>query len=235
MAYAQTMGEAESERVLSVLRPMMEPNIRIGNVKVNSLTQSGDSLKVDFTDNFSRIYLTPEFVGKLKAGIKAQFADNAKVKQVYITVNGDDVEKYFYTFPKKFVRKHEPFVTEVSPSRRYSKALDGNLIAMWHSHGLYYEPKINCWEWQRPRLFQTIEDLYPMSYVLPYVMPMLENAGAYVFNPRERDVHTVEMIVDNDGYLAQSTYAEKNGQKAWTDIAVQSVWEHKICEYDISA
>ena len=95
MAYAQTMGEAESERVLSVLRPMMEPNMRIGNVKVNSLTQSGDSLKVDFTDNFSRIYLTPEFVGKLKAGIKAQFADNAKVKQVYITVNGDDVEKYF--------------------------------------------------------------------------------------------------------------------------------------------
>lgn len=229
MAYAQTMGEAESERVLSALRPMMEPNMRIGNVKVNSLTQSGDSLKVDFTDNFSRIYLTPEFVGKLKAGIKAQFADNAKVKQVYITVNGDDVEKYFYTFPKKFVRKHEPFVTEVSPSRRYSKALDGNLIAMWHSHGLYYEPKINCWEWQRPRLFQTIEDLYPMSYVLPYVMPMLENAGAYVFNPRERDVHTVEMIVDNDGYLAQNSYTEKSGKKAWTDAGVG--FAHKQATY----
>ena len=229
MAYAQTMGEAESERVLSVLRPMMEPNMRIGNVKVNSLTQSGDSLKVDFTDNFSRIYLTPEFVGKLKAGIKAQFAHNAKVKQVYITVNGDDVEKYFYTFPKKFVRKHEPFVTEVSPSRRYSKALDGNLIAMWHSHGLYYEPKINCWEWQRPRLFQTIEDLYPMSYVLPYVMPMLENAGAYVFNPRERDVHTVEMIVDNDGYLAQHSYTEKSGKKAWTDAGVG--FAHKQATY----
>lgn len=229
MAYAQTMGEAESERVLSVLRPMMEPNMRIGNVKVNSLTQSGDSLKVDFTDNFSRIYLTPEFVGKLKTGIKAQFAHNAKVKQVYITVNGDDVEKYFYTFPKKFVRKHEPFVTEVSPSRRYSKALDGNLIAMWHSHGLYYEPKINCWEWQRPRLFQTIEDLYPMSYVLPYVMPMLENAGAYVFNPRERDVHTVEMIVDNDGYLAQHSYTEKSGKKAWTDAGVG--FAHKQATY----
>ena len=38
MAYAQTMGEAESECVLSVLRPMMEPNMRIGNVKVNSLS-----------------------------------------------------------------------------------------------------------------------------------------------------------------------------------------------------
>ena len=53
-----------------------------------------------------------------------------------------------------------------------------------------------------------------MSYVLPYVMPMLENAGAYVFNPRERDVHTVEMIVDNDGYLAQNSYTEKSGKKA---------------------
>lgn len=37
-----------------------------------------------------------------------------------------------------------------------------------------------------------------MSYVLPYLVPMLERAGANVFLPRERDPQLNEYIVDND-------------------------------------
>ena len=33
------------------------------------------------------------------------------------------------------------------------------------SHGWYYEPKLDRWEWQRARIFQTVEDLYTQSYV----------------------------------------------------------------------
>ena len=47
-------------------------------------------------------------------------------------------------------------------------------------------------------MFQTVEDLYTQSYVMPFLMPMLENAGAYVMSPRERDVNTTEIIIDND-------------------------------------
>ena len=76
--------------------------------------------------------------------------------------------------------------------------LDGRHIALWQSHGLYYEQSEARWEWQRPCLFQTVEDLYTQSYVLPFLVPMLENAGAYVFLPRERDLQTTEIIIDND-------------------------------------
>lgn len=226
---AQNLSESANERVLAIVNSTMEHDMRIGKMKLNSLTVSGDTIKADFNENFSYNYLSPEKITTLKETIKTALSTETSASQVQISVDGANVERFFYDFPKKYARKHEPFIREVGQSRRYAKGLDGNLIAMWHSHGLYYEPKINCWEWQRPRLFQTIEDLYPMSYVLPFVMPMLENAGAYVFNPRERDVHSVEVIVDNDGLLAQNGYTEKNGKNAWTGAGVG--FAHKQAVY----
>ena len=80
----------------------------------------------------------------------------------------------------------------------FKGGLDNIHIAMWQSHGRYYEQSTGRWEWQRPCLFQTAEDMFTQSFVLPYLVPMLENAGAYVFLPRERDYRREESIVDND-------------------------------------
>ena len=80
----------------------------------------------------------------------------------------------------------------------YDKGLDGRHIAVWQSHGRYYDQGAELWQWQRPCLFQTCEDMYTQGYVLPYLVPMLENAGAYVLLPRERDTQHNEVIVDND-------------------------------------
>ncbi len=80
----------------------------------------------------------------------------------------------------------------------FKRGLDDKYIALWHSHGLYYESSLNRWEWQRARLYGSVEDVSPMSFVIPYLVPMLENAGATVFLPRERSFQTHEVIVDND-------------------------------------
>lgn len=79
-----------------------------------------------------------------------------------------------------------------------SKGLYNNNIAMWPSHGIFYESGLDRWEYQRPRLFGTVEDVHPLMYVLQYIVPMLENAGAEVFLPRERDTRMHEVVVDND-------------------------------------
>ena len=78
-------------------------------------------------------------------------------------------------------------------------------IALWPSHGWYYNADQDRWMWQRPRVFGTVEDLLPLSFVMPFIVPMLENAGANVFIPRERDTQLHEIIVDND-----SLYNEGN-------------------------
>ncbi len=82
--------------------------------------------------------------------------------------------------------------------QKITHGLVGRNIVLWNSHGWYFNNKIGRWEWQRPRLFETVEDLLPTSFVIPYLLPMLENAGAYVFLPRERDIQYHEVIVDND-------------------------------------
>lgn len=88
-----------------------------------------------------------------------------------------------------------------SPVRRlddgFGGPLSGRNIALWPSHGRYYEGKLGRWEWQRARLLTTVEDLYTPSYVLPFLIPMLEGAGADVFTPRERDTTSVCVVVDD--------------------------------------
>lgn len=85
----------------------------------------------------------------------------------------------------------------------FAKGLDNMHIALWQSHGRYYEQGAERWEWQRPCLFQTSEDLFTQSFVVPFLVPMLENAGACVLLPRERDMQTNEVIVDNDPSFAR--------------------------------
>ena len=68
-----------------------------------------------------------------------------------------------------------------------------------------------------------MEDIYTQSYVLPFLIPMLENAGAYVMTPRERDTQIHEVISDNDPAFKEArtglirkagTYSEYGG---WED------------------
>ena len=85
-------------------------------------------------------------------------------------------------------------------SRPYSTpyGLDNRHLCVWASHGRYYSQKKHQWEWQRPNLFGTCEDLFTQSIVIPFLIPMLERSGAIVYSPRERDWQTNEVIVDND-------------------------------------
>lgn len=88
----------------------------------------------------------------------------------------------------------------VSPLSQPYKAgnLAGRHIAVWSSHGLYFKETSGTWQWQRPLLYTTTEDLFTQSIVLPFFVPMMERAGAVVYTPRERDWQRHEVIVDND-------------------------------------
>ena len=56
-------------------------------------------------------------------------------------------------------------------------------IALWPSHGLYYNNAREEWIWQRATLWTTVEDLYSQEYVR-LIRAMLENAGATIYMPR---------------------------------------------------
>ena len=89
------------------------------------------------------------------------------------------------------------FINRVG-ARRYKKGMSDRYIALWQSHGRYFDVKDSLWRWQRATLHRTVEDMYTQSYVIPFLIPMLENAGAYVMTPRERDIQRLEVVCDND-------------------------------------
>ena len=106
--------------------------------------------------------------------------------------------------------KGEPWVKNTSRPYSISHGLEGRHIALWASHGRYFDNKEGQWRWQRPALFGTTEDLFTQTIVVPYLIPMLENAGAVVFTPRERDWQRNEVIVDNNYEQSTSAFAQRS-------------------------
>ena len=111
----------------------------------------------------------------------------------------------------------------VQGADNWPQGLSGRHIALWQSHGRYWEAKTDRWEWQRSATHRTMEDLFTQSFVLPFLIPMLENAGAVVITPRERDPQPYEVVCDNDpsfgeertGLLRRQGYYAEQGH--WQD------------------
>ncbi len=111
----------------------------------------------------------------------------------------------------------DPWVFNISRPYFITKGLQNRHISVWASHGRYYDNDKNRWKWQRPNLFCTTEDLFTQTIVVPYLIPMLQNAGAIVFTPRERDWQKHEVIVDNDDAIKRPYYVETVNGKKWKD------------------
>lgn len=122
-----------------------------------------------------------------------------------------------------------PWVLNDSKPFFVSHGLYDRHVSIWASHGIYYDAKKSCWKWQRPNLFCTTEDLFTQTIVVPYLIPMLENAGAIVFTPRERDWQKEEIIVDNDNAIG---YVEENGKECWKNTEKKGYFWHSEPYHD---
>ncbi len=214
---AQDFTQEQQDAVQQVIASKLPEHMGVGQLKLRSLTLENDTLKVDVSENFGDVPFTQAGVEQMRDEIREALGRDFNDCPVFITIVGNDINKYFADYEPAYKRSHDPFISEMDANRHYKHGLDGNIVAMWPSHGWYFEPKLNRWEWQRARLMQTVEDMYTHSYVLPFLIPMLENAGAYVWNARERDTHNFGAVVDNDGGEAQQGYNEHNGKQRWQE------------------
>ena len=211
---------------LSVL--MQERTGVVVELKLNAVMKRGSVLDFYFNESLGDFPLRPKDTDWLKATLKSLYpeqyrkygvgtiqsrkVDTRQLEIHPLTFNGHPASTNFKT-KKPNGRKH--FV-ERADVQEFNKGLSGRNIAVWQSHGRYFDDAAGKWDWQRPCLFQTVEDMFTQSFVLPYLVPMLENAGAYVMLPRERDLQTNEIIADNDslkGGRGISTYIEKGAWK----------------------
>ncbi len=182
--------------------------------KIDTVLFWGDTLEIRFKDEFGYKPIRTLQVRELRSNLLRDLGGIARRHPVTITVKGYPLEKLVPNLyrevpdPERLARQNsEPGIHVQNISKPYSvsEGLNARHIALWNSHGWYYENKLDRWEWQRSTNFTTVEDVLPTSFVLPFLVPMLENAGADVYLPRERDIQTNEVIVDN----SDSTYREE--------------------------
>ncbi len=198
-------------------------------------TMKADSVRVDKKSRTLSVYanlpfysqpLTPERVKAIHRNLNAVLPK--AYKSYRLTVFGNNRLPLDSLVPN-FLRKEKdisrlwgdtdfngnPWVSNISKPYDISRGLSGRHFMLWPSHGYYN--KFGVWKWQRPYLFCTTEDLLSQSFVLPFLLPMLENAGAMVALPRERDTQTAEAVVDNDAPKRQGSYAEvSRDEHIWT-------------------
>ena len=225
MGGAQELPTEARQEIGRFLDATARKEISVGSIKIDSVAVEGNTLQLFANMTCAYIPFREDNVAEIYKGVSALLpAEFAKYK-LQIRTNKRSIEELIpQALRSKKDKKAKTFapgsskalVTELSAPYAPTNGLLNRHIALWQSHGFYYEPKLTRWEWQRARIFQTVEDLYTQSYVLPFLVPMLENAGANVLLPRERDSQTAEVIVDNDGSLnSRSVYTEVSADKSW--------------------
>ncbi len=221
VAPQQALAGQREDAVVKVLNSYAPSPVGFGAMKVDNITvnDAKKRIAIDCNENTAYLPLTSEQLVSLKADVLKALGERYKGYTVNLTAEGKNLDELVLFAPKKLKgpKESEAFIVDLE-AQPAPKGLDGANIAIWQSHGWYFEPKLNRWEWQRARIFQTVEDLYTQSYVMPFLMPMLENAGAYVMSPRERDTNLTEIIVDADN-VATAGYSERNGSNDW-DTAI---------------
>ena len=211
-----TVLRAQTDSITAYLREKNGPSLGyIARVRVDSIRTSASGATIYYAPTMAQYALRKESCDHIYDILRAA-VPGTEIKAMSEGREIHDLVPKFYTQTSKKKKSPKNPTSLVTPlDRPYTptEGLVGRHIAMWQSHGYYYEQKLLRWEWQRARIFQTVEDLYTQSFVLPYIVPMLERAGAVVILPRERDIQTQEVIADND---ARSGYYEKNGLNPWS-------------------
>ena len=181
------------------------------------------TVKVVANAAFGEQMLTAEKTEQTYRDIRALLPDSVQTWPLCIETGGWDIRDLVANYRRsstdnsrtwgKIDYQGKPWVNNVSRPYTPSKGLYNRHFSIWASHGIYYNASKNDWVWQRPPLFGTCEDMFTPTVVVPYLIPMLEKAGAVVFTPRERDWQKHEVIVDNDSLA--SGYSEFNSHSKW--------------------
>ena len=178
-------------------------------VKVYKMHIKGSSITLTTNRTLSCKPMSPQEVYQLRLSVSRWVLGNNNGK---VTIYTDDKEI------------KELIVTDELLAKRGQADLEGRHIALWASHGIYYNQDEDRWKWQRATLWTTVEDVFSNVYAR-HVVKMLENAHAKVYQPRGQIGDSAAMTIGESGF---PRWAE--GAKYWLQyIGVpDSIWQDSI-------
>ena len=189
-------------------------------VERTDINRSGKRLDIYLNQNFSYQLFRHELIDSIYAGLRRSLPQDISRYSIEIHTYGKTVEQLIPNWARNTISQKslwnetwydgKPWVSNESLIYTPRKGLANIHMIVTPSHGLYYDNEDSLWEWQRPPLYCTREDLLTQSFAYPYIIPMLENAGAVVYTARERDWQTNSVTVKcrKTGYREDGTWSE---------------------------
>ncbi len=230
-----SLNKKERTAIASTLQSITLPDVAGSYIKVNEVRIRNRKVEVKASAELAYYPMRHESIQRIYDSVRSALPEKYRNYSLAIYSDGkliDHLIPQYYNparTSKSFrYREERPLITRSSDLSQPTKGLQNRHIALWQSHGRYYKNKIDDWCWQRIRLWETVEDLYTQSYVIPYIVPMLERAGANVLLPRERSMRTEEVILDNDEGLTPSYYTERNGTATWEHAGAGFAHLHEV-------
>ena len=231
---AQSQNKVVERRLKEYFRSYESSDVEIGTCKLVrfQLIPQKKSLTIYANANFGYQPFRPETTEKIYSDLRKILPGPVNYYNITLLVGNrsiDDLIPNIYRKVKdetrlwgKVTHQGTPWVSNLSRPYTISEGLQGRHLAITPSHGRYYKNDEMRWKWQRPSLYCTREDLLSQSIVVPYLTPMLENAGAVVFSARERDRQPHDIIIDNDATADEcGLYIEESHRKTkWESAAV---------------
>lgn len=206
--------------------PIYESSRPALHSKIDSMSIDANQRKLVLHVNktFAEQPFTRDIIQRVYRNISTNLPTPFNAYHLSITANGTPIEELcsemsMHTWGN-IDYKGNAWVTPLSLPYKITHGLQGRHLSMWASHGRFYKNDRSMWEWQRPRLFGTLEDLFTQTFMVPLLIPMLEDAGAVVFTPRERDWQKNEVVVDNDTPAKNGSYLEENGKFEWENAGI---------------
>jgi len=148
------------------------PTVRVKNMRIN-----GNNVTLMTNATLKDVRWTPEKITDIKRRV-SRWTLGHEQGNVTIYSAKADIESLVTQCAKVQITNAKCQVS----NGKYCDLTERN-IALWPSHGLYYNRDREQWIWQRATLWTTVEDLYSQEYVR-LIQRMLENAGATVLMPR---------------------------------------------------
>ena len=235
---AQSQQKVVEKRLRTYFRTYESEEVKMNNCKLVrcQLNPKKRTLTIHANANFAYQPFRPETTKKIYDDLRRVLPGPVNYYDITILVGDksiDDLIPNIYRKEKDETRlwgkvEHigEPWVINASLPYSISEGLQGRHLALTPSHGRYYKNDEQCWKWQRPSLYCTREDLLTQSIVVPFLTPMLENAGAVVFSARERDRQPYNIIIDNDitnhdcGLYIEESHRKARWQRGAVGFAV---------------
>ena len=214
----------DKQALADTLTSIVAEHAYAGKVNVTRVRVRNQQIFVYTNPTLSYISLTPQEVRDLRLLVSKMVLGNNQGK---VSIYSGDMElgelitsvhrtrnaNMRYTLPEQ-----PAWVRQVNLPYTTNQGLHGKHIALWGSHGRYYHQTMESWLWQRAKLWTTVEDVYTSSYTMPFLVPMLENAGAVVVQPRERDTQIAEDVVDDTrAFPSDSTSFSTVQNGGWGD------------------